>query len=220
MNPHNVKELKDKHLNSDIYVIGSGPSLNFIDMSFFNNKIVVCINHTISHIKKAKAIYLTAKEPNDEMQKNAKEKGASIVMCKHHSGLAKNPLNKICYPGITYIFDARYNVIQKKNNLNALERSSSTIVTGIHLSAHLGARSIILVGHDCGKIDGNMHITNYNKRNAVMKGGAYVKWMRHNKVENKTIKAKEALKKIWGINVYSLNPFINFNLEGHNYQKF
>jgi hypothetical protein len=217
---HLIRELKNKHPNSDIYVVGSGASFGYINKSFFVNKITICVNHTIDHINKAKELYLVAKEPNEEMQKSAKDHNASIVMCKHHSGLTKNPLNKICYPDITYIFEARYEVIPKKNNPVALERSSSTIVTGLHLAAHLGAKNIIIVGHDCGTIDGNMHIENYNKKNAVMKGGAYRKWMRHNKVENKTIKAKELLKRHWNIEVYSLNPFINFNLEGHDYQKF
>jgi N-dimethylarginine dimethylaminohydrolase len=84
----------------------------------------------------------------------------------------------------------------------------------------MGAKNIILIGHDCGKVDNEMHVKDYNKQNAVMKGRAYVKWMKSAKVEIKTIDAKRKLKQHWKVNVYSLNPFINFGLEGHKYERF
>ncbi len=213
--------LKHKHSNEDIYVIGSGPTLNHIAPSFFVNKIVICVNHTINHISTARALYLVAKEPTKAMQQAAANKNATIVMCKHHSGVAKNPLNEKFYPDRTVIFAAKPNVVQKKDQMGALERSSSTIVSGIHLAAYMGAKNIILVGHDCGTIDKEVHVAGYSKEKAVTKSkGAYGKWMKKNKVEMKTLKIKEALKKHYDINVYSLNPFINFGLEGHRYERF
>jgi len=220
MNTHHISELKNKHVGNDIYVIGSGPSLTFINSKFFRNKIVICVNHTITHIDKAQALYLVAKEPTKSMQSAAVKRGARIVTCRRHSGVASNPLNECFYPESTYLFDPKADVISKKGRINALERSSSTIVTGLHLAAFLGTKYIVLVGHDCGRIDDEMHVENYNKRGAVMKGGAYVKWMRQNKVELKTLKAKAQLKQYWGVEVYSLNPFVNFGLENHKYERF
>lgn len=215
-----ITPLKGRHQGSDIYVIGSGPSLNYINTNFFTDKIVICINHTISHIKTAQQFYLVAKEPNKSMQDIAAKKKALIVTCKHHSGVPKNPVNQLYHPDITYIFEPKTSIIKDTNNNVALERSSSTIVSGLHLAAFLGAKTIILVGHDCGFIDGNMHVNNYSKEKAVMKGKGYVQWMNAQKVENKSIQAKALLEQYWGVNVYSLNPFINFNLEGHVYKKF
>ena len=37
-------DFKDLHKNEDIYVIGSGKSLDFIDNSFFDNKVVTGTN--------------------------------------------------------------------------------------------------------------------------------------------------------------------------------
>ena len=215
-----VNELKNNHKGDDAYVVGSGPSLNFVDQAFFSNKIAICVNHTISHIDYARALYLVAKEPDKEMQDAAHKRNAKIVMCAHHSGVPKNPLNKVHYPDRTYMFEAKASVIKNKGQGKALERSSSTIVTGLHLAAFLGCRNIILVGHDCGMINGNQHVKGYNTKHAVMKGHAYRKWMKHNKVEQKTLAAKKLIEQFYNARVYSLNPFINFGLEGNEYRRF
>lgn len=220
INTNPLIELKNKHLNQDIYVIGSGASLGYIDSEFFENKIVICINNTINHIPTAKVMYLVAKEPNENVQKVAVKKQATIVMCKHHSGLNKNPLNKILFPDKTFIFNPAVDVIKNKDNTESLERSSSTIVTGLHLAAFIGAKNIILIAHDCGSLNGQMHITGYDKSNAVMKGKAYTHWMATQSIEKKTLMAKANLKQFWNVNVYSLNPFINYGLEGNVYKKF
>ena len=39
-----LEEFKNIHINEDIYVIGSGSSLNYIDKSFFENKITIFMN--------------------------------------------------------------------------------------------------------------------------------------------------------------------------------
>jgi len=41
------------------------------------------------------------------------------------------------------------------------------------------------------------------------------KWV--GSIETQTLKVKERVKEEYGSNVYSLNPFINFGLEGHRY---
>jgi len=89
MEPKIVNELKNQHKGEDGYVVGSGPSLNYIDKTFFTNKITICVNHTIEHIDYAKALYLVAKEPDKDMQDAAHKHNAKIVMCAHHSGVPK-----------------------------------------------------------------------------------------------------------------------------------
>ena len=213
-------DLKDKHKGYDIYVLGSGGSLGFIDKAFFDNKIVVCTNFTIDFVNEGSNRYLVAKEPTEEMQKSAIKKKALIVTCEKHSGNAKSPLNTILYPDKTVIFNPSANVLKDKDQTTSLERSSSTIVSSIHLAAFMGAKCIILVGHDCGYLDKRIHLKNYNDSKAVTPPNAYPRWMKNSNVEAKTLSAKNILKQFYNIDVYSLNPFINFGLEGHNYKRF
>ena len=68
--------------------------------------------------------------------------------------------------------------------------SFSTIVSGIHLAAYMGAKNIILVGHDCGTIDGIPNVEGYHNDSSykiVWKKGKedYIKWLP--KIENDTV---------------------------------
>ena len=100
--------------------------------------------------------------------------------------------------------------------------SFSTITTAIHLAAYMGAKNIILVGHDCGTINGECNFEGYHNNEtykvAHTKGKeGYVLWLKM--IENNTIQLKKLLIEKYGCNIYSLNPFINFNLEGNVYKK-
>ena len=54
-----LEEFKNIHKNQDIYIIASGKSLDFIDNSFFGNKITIGINQVF---KKIETDYLVRKE--------------------------------------------------------------------------------------------------------------------------------------------------------------
>lgn len=121
-----------------------------------------------------------------------------------------------------------FNHIKNKHKINKLPDDnklvigSSTIATGIHLGAYMGAKNIILIGHDCGTLDGEPNFNGYHTDSTYKiahKNGKtdYIKWLK--KIEEQTITLKKLLKKKYGCNIYSLNPFINFGLEGHVYSK-
>ncbi len=221
-----LESLKDKHKDKDIYVIGSGPSMSYIDPTFFQSKIVVCVNHTICHVKNGPnlepaSIYLVTKEPCKFMNHMLKKRNGIMVTCERHSGVPKNKPNTILHPKQTAIFQSGNMSSLKNTKQNThLIRTSSTITTAIHFAAFAGAKNIILVGHDCGTIDGHVHVEEYRKTTAVIKENRYGKWMGQKKVEQTTLSVKNALKTFWDVNVYSINPFINLGLEGHTYQPF
>ena len=39
-------------------------------------------------------------------------------------------------------------------------------------------------------------------------------------IESNTLEVKKKIKEVYNCNIYSLNPFINFGLEGHKYDKY
>ena len=93
--------------------------------------------------------------------------------------------------------------------------SYSTITSAIHIAAYMGATNIIIVGHDCGTLDGNVNIAGYDES----PHGAQFYRDFFTRIEPQTIALRAKLKEIYGCNVYSLNPFINFGLEGHKYER-
>ena len=107
---------------------------------------------------------------------------------------------------------------------NKLVVSFSTITTAIHLAAFLGAANIVLVGHDCGTLDGHTNVGGYHTPASLSLAWgphhdaaktAYTKWL--GVIEQDTVRLKTLINEAYSCNVVSLNPFINFRLEGHSY---
>jgi hypothetical protein len=99
--------------------------------------------------------------------------------------------------------------------------SYSTITTAMHLAAYMGAKNIVLVGHDCGLLDGKATFGGYY---GDMKADSpwnnvseYESWL--DQIEGQTLLVRDKIKEIYGCNIVSINPFVNFGLEGHSYQR-
>jgi hypothetical protein len=320
----NLKDFKNLHENEDIYVLASGKSVDFIDNSFFENKIIIGINQAY---KKIPCQYLVRKEAEgiEEIIKKNKDtihfisKGScgdlrpecitktanklkkidtqNVVLYNHNNNECerkkcedkkcedkkcedkkcedkkcedkkcedkkcedKKPEPKGCYwktqskstiywsnsstdikPDVQFksgdhFFNHRSENGFPKNwkNIrtifkiilpteeNSLYVSFSTITTGIHLASHMGAKNIILIGHDCGTLNGECNFTGYHTKQTKglnWRGNekGYEKWLLD--IEGVTIELKKLLQEKYGCNICSLNPFINFNLEGNIYEK-
>ena len=92
--------------------------------------------------------------------------------------------------------------------------SYSTITSAIHIAAYMGAANIIVVGHDCGKLDGEL---NTRLSESPMGTKFYSDFV--GQIETSTIQLRTRIKEVYGCNLYSLNPFVNFGIEGHKYEK-
>ena len=57
--------------------------------------------------------------------------------------------------------------------------SHSTITSGIHLAAYMGAKNIILVGHDGGSINGEANFKGYHTSETMEQQNTeeYKKWL-------------------------------------------
>ena len=224
---NSILNFKNIHKDKDIYIIASGKSLDFISNDFFLNKITIGINQVY---KKFSTTYLIRKEINllKQIWKDISSNTINFVSVGQFGGNNsknidfivknfKNNKNIVLYNHDTNVHDI-YNLPTD----NKLIVSYSTITTGIHLAAYMGAKNIILVGHDCGTLNGEPNFEGYHNNNTYKiahKEGKkdYIKWLK--KIENHTIKLKKLVKDKYSCNIYSLNPFINFGLEGNVYKK-
>lgn len=217
----NLGDFKDKHKGQDIYVIGSGPSCDYIDPTFFDNKITVGTNQTY---RRYNTTYIVRKE-HKLLQETINNYSGPIFVSMGDCGNINNAFNASKYTGLDRV--CVYAHFQNKLDLdlkafdfpNHLCVSHSTITTSIHLAYHLGAKNIILVGVDHGTLDGKQTFDNYYKNikeTAWSNWDQYKNWLK--KIDSDTLKMKAKLA-ILGINIYSINPFINFSLEGHKYER-
>ena len=215
-----IIELKNIYKDKDIWILASGPSMNHIEKSFFKNKITIGVNRICKYFD---CNYIVAKDSRgfEEILKN-KEENTKIILSKYQGGNFEEKLNKMDLDH--YIFS---HPAQKKNyepDISIIEKDSdqiivsfSTITSSIHIAAYMGAKNIIVCGHDCGTIDGYSTIKDYyEKINPVQvteKG--YVNWLK--KIQEHTLLVNSAVRKEYSCNIYSLNPFINLNATGHIY---
>jgi hypothetical protein len=209
-----LEELVSRHHGETIWVLGSGSSLNFIQPEFFDDKVCVTVNF-VGKTFGLKSFYAYSNYHAYDVETFFGEGLITAVM------LSKDTLTQQPWPG-----EVPDNVaLSSAHNFNPPGSSwdpyrmpppegqivygSSSIHGATHLAAHLGAAHIVLVGADCGVIDDNINVDNYPLPTQQY---SLRVWNDHSVV------LKRWLAERYGVTVYSLNPFINLNLEGHKFE--
>jgi hypothetical protein len=211
----NITELKNIHEGYDIYIVAAGASAGYIDPSFFDNKITIGVNQVYKRFPNVD--YIVRKEAvwNDAALEAAKAFGFKLITSRHSCGTLSYQKNE----GADYIFEHPDNKLKDIDlsvvGTDKIVVSYSTITSAIHIAAYMGAANIIIIWHDCGLLDG---ATNFPGYNAPIAGMSFYRNFL-TEIEPQTLALRERLKEVYGVNVYSLNPFINFGLEGHEYYR-
>jgi hypothetical protein len=211
-----LTDLKDKHKGETIYVIGSGSSLAYIDPAFFSDKITVTVN-LVGRLHGFSPDYLFSNyHKTFEDLLDIESIGVTLERdtLSHKRWTGTPPKNLVF---ISHAYDETYGPYFNPNLNPPAEDSllygSSSLHGAMHLAAYLGARFIILVGADCGTIDGEHRIPGYPME-ATEEETNWI-WSVYNEHHRQV---KEWLKEKYGCGTYSLNPFINLNLEGHTFK--
>lgn len=220
--PHT--QLKNKHKGEDAYIIGSGASLDYYDKSFFNNKLTIGVNRVSKFVK---CQYNVHKDERGFVEAvKYLEESPTLIISEHQFGFLRQPKNKLNIEHDYYYFTHGHNPHKKGIKINPrmigndkIIVSSSTITSAIHIGAYMGAKNIILVAHDCGTINGKINADGYSEIVKPLEGETrYDKFVK-SEIENDTLVLRQWIKANYGCNVVSLNPFINFGLEGNKYER-
>jgi hypothetical protein len=93
----------------------------------------------------------------------------------------------------------------------------STMTTIMNIAAYMGAKNIIICGVDCGRINNNLYYENYVEPDWTSSGNwnQVEGWLQVTQKHNLSIRDK--IKEVYGCNIYSLNPFMNFKLDGNEF---
>ena len=207
-----ITELKNCHQGADIWVIASGPSAGYIDPEFFRRKITIGVNRVWGRFR---TTYICLKE--SDIVDQAIATGSIVVASEYNCG-AKG-YRKAESAHEFYYFEHLENGIQEVDlsvvGSDCLVVSFSTITSAMHLAAYMGAANIILVGHDCGFLDGQRNYEGY-PHPMMQAPGFYERFLA--RIEPQSVNVREKLQEVYGCRIYSLNPFLNFRLEGHRYE--
>lgn len=210
----NVSEIKNAYLGNDIYVVASGPTAGFVAPEFLLNKISIGINEVYERFQAL--TYLVRKDGPGAQAAYAS--GIPLIMSRHNMGMHNQGYNQV-QDGDYYIFDHANNgkteIYLDVIGTDTIVVSLSTVTSALHLAAYMGAANIILIGADCGYIDGQLNMSGYHEPS--MNRPRYKRLL--SRIEAQTSAVRDRLKLVYGCNVYSLTPWINLGLEGHTYER-
>lgn len=221
----NVSELKNIHSGEDIWVILGGSSMDYISSDFFKNKIVIGQNQVYKHYP---CNYVLMKDCMEEPRfprsiRKLDSMGIPLIFPEYYKGYHSNQKN-IPEHKNAYIFkhNSRQNEFDSElENLTEDEIivSKSSVTSLIHVAAYMGAKNIILCGHDCGTLDGNLYYEGYMEEDWISSENwsGIKSWM--GGIEYQSQAVRQYLNDKYDCNIHSLNPFLNFGLEGHKYKQ-
>lgn len=210
-----LADLKDRHKGEDIWVLGSGATLNHVDPEFFRGKTVVGTNRIAHELGIYTDTTYMHSHYHTEAVVMADRYPASIVVAPEGDrGFAGSPrehrANLVHYPHHPTHFN-----FTPRWMPDGLVVGSTSLHGSMHLAAHMGAATIMLAGADCGLTDGkpNHDLHGVSGDLEINDMGEWLaRWNRH------LILVKEALVDAYGVRVMSLNPWVNLHLEGHDFR--
>lgn len=210
-----IGELKNIHEGHDIYVVASGASAGYIDPGFFDNKLAIGVNQVWERFTNLDYIVRKESKGMNVAIAASKLSGFKTICSGHNCGTLRYAKNE----SADYYFEHLDNKLEEIDlsvvGTDKIVVSYSTITSAIHIAAYMGAANIILIGHDCGTLDGKANIAGY----AESPHGAQFYREFLAVIEPQTLALRAKLKEVYGCNVYSLNPFVNLGLEGHEYKR-
>jgi len=206
------KDFEGRHAGETVYVLGSGKTLDFVNRTFVDGKTVVATNH--SWREKAEHAYVCSNHWNVDAPGWLIVPEVEQVPASDAHGVMPQGNKVLAVPTIAQKYEQ---FIPGRD----WPDSGRFVVgpTSLHLSMHwavwLGAEHIILVGADCGVIDGENNRVGYYApaNNANLEAHAH-----HRLWEGKLNEMAGKIRSM-GVSVHSLNPWTTFGLEGHTWEQ-
>jgi hypothetical protein len=207
--PADGRDFKDSRRGETAWVIASGRSVQYVPPSFFDDKLSVCVNFVGMQLN-LKEFYTVSHYRQDALQVAAYRPDLpAIAPVKILSG---DPSVEMPSTPNLYLFPTNEQQLSAFDVETMWPTDPDALVVGptslhmtMHFAAYLGAKHIVLVGADCGFLDGRSNFPGYAPGDNPMDVWAE----QLPKVANKL--------RAMGVSVMSLNPFVNLALEGHPY---
>ena len=213
-----MNSYKNKHSGKDIWILGSGKSLDFVDNSFFENKITIGVNLAYNRFNLNYNIWHHYYINNiNEAIKNTIVFVSEYRKCQKKSTKFTDSNIELAKKVIIYKHNEQtFTQLDPRpifTDTEEIMTGGTTIINAVGLAVHMGAKNIILCGCDNGSIENEVNYIGYYK------GDFKPQQQGHSLTSFQLMKlVRIELKKI-NTNMYMLNPFLDFNLEGLKYDQ-
>jgi hypothetical protein len=220
----NIRTLRNRHIGQTAWIVASGPTLNFISPSFFQDKLTIVINEAFREFPST-YVFAHHREASGE----AIGLGLTTVVSDYcRCDVADGP----------NVFDGSYFSYHHPQQPDTLRMDmqpliddlddtlivgSNTVTSALDFAGRiLGASTLILCGVDSGSIDGQWNYAGYNGSGKTVRydngeecGTVGGTGLPHIRAQVALIATVVAALRARGVGVYSLNPFTDFGLENH-----
>lgn len=214
-----LADLEGRHRGSDVWVLASGPTAGFVSRDFFRGKVVVGVNQAADRhglFDVDCTVYTYSHYHCDVVPFARQRPGHVFVACEGDQGFPGSPEvllpNVIYHPHHPTQYD--FDVERAWPPPGGLIVGSTSTHGAMHLACHLGASSVILVGADCGTLDGAANEPGHVSGNLDVPDP--MPWLARWNSHLEAVAAR--LRVEYQCSIHSLNPWVNLNLEGHGFR--
>ena len=212
-----LSDLKGVRAGETAWVMGSGGTLNHLDPEFFADKLTVVTNTGPVLFGVTPDFVFTHYH---SCAVEALDYGCPVVTlaCDTRTRVpwqGAKPDHLVLIPQDSYVgpSDSWNPATTHPPRPDSLAYGSSSLHGTMHLAAHIGAKHLVMVGADAGRLDQTANLAGYGQ----LGGGGSEQDRILSLYERDHRRMKDWLVANYGVTVYSLNPFVNLNLEGHTF---
>ena len=204
-----IKALFHKHVGSDIYVVGTGPSARLFPIDFFNNKIAIGLNQAYRTFN---LTYTITVHPELEIEYSVL-RAAKKIATKHTQWIVKRkaPNYLPLHDATRYVFNTSCEWSEFAGGpTDTLFLGKSVCPTAIDMAIRMGAKHVILVGVDMAELDGDHHSNDQHVQfHNLPANDVYLEYRLW------TYKARKLAREKAGVTVLSLTPLLGCGGDVH-----
>lgn len=209
-----IHKLYGRYAGQTVYVIGTGPSLRCLDLSYFANKPTIGLNQAWKHLP---ATYSVTVHPELVLEYEQAKKTWLTQPAKQTQWVVKK---KPPMADLT-LDDKRYHVFGTSYDLDAVRKwptdtlylGEGVQTTAMDLACRMGAATIVLVGCDAACLGGDYHAHDQHVRWVGRKPADQYKMYRDSAAEVRTVLREK------GVQVMTLGPFIGADAAAEDYAR-
>lgn len=202
------------HHGETVWVVGSGASLNHVKPSLLRGEIVIGVNQSVLEWG-GRATYLVTNHHPVAAEVSVQAPGAWVITSdvekvppEHQQPTELDAPNILTVPTTAQHYGAFDAWQHWPTDPHVLPMGPSSATLALGWAEFVGASHVILLGLDCGELDGRSNLAGHEVPPAEH---------RHYGLWERALVSSAAVLRLRGIEVYSINPFVTLSLEGHTF---